>query len=618
MLNYYASHYFTRWAPGLVLVALLLLGGGARAQAPAPKRELRAAWVAHVFNLDWPSRKTLTPAQQRQEFVSILDSHRQNGMNAVVVQIRAAADALYPSTLEPWSEWLTGTQGQAPSPPYDPLAFMVREAHRRELEFHAWLNPYRALTNGTTASIAPTHVTVQHPEWVVPYGTLRVLNPGLPAVRQYLTRVVMDVVRRYDVDAIHFDDYFYPAPQTGIVFNDDAAFAADPRGFAATTAGRADWRRSNVDIFVKMVSDSIRSVKPWVKFGISPPGVWRNGTSVGGTATTAFQSYSDIFADSRKWLRRGWVDYLAPQVYFAIGQTAANYSLIVPWWSQQVNPDTVRHLYVGQGVYRISATATEPGFRSPSQLPSQIRLLRQQPNVQGSMFYKTTELRANPLGFADSLRTNFYRHPALVPTMPWKDNVPPTAPVQASVSSNPGAGIVELRWQPGPAAADGQQARQYVVYRLPAGTVPVTAADLADPATIRTITDSTAYQEALPTVPARYALTALDRLYNESAPTTFQVLATAAGSRQTALLEPAFPNPFTAETHLAFTLPAPGPADLRLLDLAGREVAVLLAETRDAGRHEVLLRAADLPTGLYMVVLRTASGIARQKVLLVR
>ena len=397
--------------------SLLLLLSFLALTAPAqnPKRELRAAWVAHVFNLDWPSRRTLTPAQQRQEFITLLDGHRQAGLNAVVVQVRASADAIYPSTIEPWSEWLTGTQGQAPSPAYDPLAFMVRESHRRELEFHAWLNPYRALTNAaSTAVVAPNHVTVLHPDWVVPYGNLRVLDPGLPAVRQYLVRVVMDVVRRYDVDAIHFDDYFYPSPQAGIVFNDDASFAANPRGFAS----KADWRRNNVDIFVKAVSDSIRAVKPRVKFGISPRGVWRNGTAVGGTATTAFQSYTDIFADSRKWLRRGWVDYLAPQVYFAIGQTAANYALIVPWWSQQVNPDTVRHVYVGQAPYRISATATEVGFRSPSQLPSQIRLLRQQPNVRGSIYYKTVDLRANRLGFTDSLRTNFYRFPALLPTMP--------------------------------------------------------------------------------------------------------------------------------------------------------------------------------------------------------
>jgi len=597
------------------LAVTLLLSFVASAQSPAPKRELRAAWVAHVFNLDWPSNRTRTPEQQRQEFRTLLDGHRQNGINAVVVQIRASADALYPSTLEPWSEWLTGTQGRAPNPPYDPLAFMVRETHRRQMEFHAWLNPYRALTNANTSSVAPTHVTVQHPEWVVSYGPLRILDPGLPAVRQYLVRVVLDVVRRYDVDAIHFDDYFYPAPQAGLTFNDDASFAQDPRGFTT----KAAWRRDNVDLFVKMVSDSIRAVNPRVKFGISPPGVWRNGTSVGGTATTAFQSYSDIFADSRKWLRRGWVDYLAPQVYFAIGQTAANYALIVPWWSQQVNPDTVRHVYIGQGAYRVSATATELGFRSPSQLPNQIRLLRQQPNVQGSMYYKTKELLANPLGFVDSLRQDFYRHPALVPTMPWKDNVPPTAPVQASLWNNPSSGFIELNWQPGPPAADGEQARQYVVYRIPYHTGPITAADLANPAHIRAITDSTAYREVATPTPHLYAVTALDRLYNESAPTNLLLLlSTTSTARLAPQLEPAHPNPFASETRLAFTLPTAGPADLRLLDLAGREISVLASGSHSAGRHELTLRAADLPTGLYVVTLRTASGVARQKVLLTR
>ena len=596
----------------LLLLSFLVLTAGAQ----NPKRELRAAWVAHVFNLDWPSRKTLTPAQQRQEFITLLDGHRQAGLNAVVVQVRASADAIYPSTIEPWSEWLTGTQGQAPSPAYDPLAFMVRESHRRELEFHAWLNPYRALTNAaSTAVVAPNHVTVLHPDWVLPYGNLRVLDPGLPAVRQYLVRVVMDVVRRYDVDAIHFDDYFYPAPQTGLVFNDDASFAANPRGFTS----KADWRRSNVDIFVKTVSDSIRAAKPRVKFGISPPGVWRNGTSVGGTATTAFQSYTDIFADSRKWLRRGWVDYLAPQVYFAIGQTAANYALIVPWWNQQVNPDTLRHVYVGQAAYRIGPTDPEVGFRSPSQLPSQIRLLRQQPNVRGSMYYRTVDLRANRLGFTDSLRTNFYRFPALLPTMPWKDNVPPTAPAQVVLLNNPATAAIEMSWQPGPAAADGEVARQYAVYRIPYRPGPVTAADLANPAHLRAVTDTTAFREPTPATPFLYALTALDRLHNESAPAALtQLLAAAPARAQAAQLEPAYPNPFATATRLAFTLPAPGPADLRLLDLAGREVAVLLRETRAAGRHEVTLSAAALPTGLYVVVLRTASGTARQKVLLVR
>ncbi|GAA4046685.1 glycoside hydrolase family 10 protein [Hymenobacter glaciei] len=606
----------TRWFYYGLFLSNLLLGGPAAAQSLSapPKRELRAAWVAHVFNLDWPTARTRTPAQQRQEFTNLLDRHRQNGLNAVVVQVRASADAIYPSTLEPWSEWLTGTQGLAPSPFYDPLAFMVRETHRREMEFHAWMNPYRALTNATTSSVAPNHVTQLHPNWVVAYGSLRVLDPGLPAVRQYLVRVVMDVVRRYDIDAIHFDDYFYPAPQSGLTFNDDASFAADPRGFTT----KADWRRNNVDLFVKQISDSIRAAKPRVKFGISPPGVWRNGTSVGGTATTAFASYSDIFADSRKWLRRGWVDYLAPQVYFAIGQAAANYSLIVPWWSQQVNPDTVRHVYIGQAPYRVSATSTEPGFRSPSQLPSQIRLLRQQPNVQGSIFYNSTPLLANPMGFVDSLRTNFYRHPALVPTMPWKDNVPPLAPRLVSQLNDPGLPQTQLSWQAPLPAPDGEAARWYAVYRLPGRSTPATAPDITNAANLVGLTDTTVFSIPGPSDPGRYAyvVTALDRLHNESPPANVDFMLLAVSQLTlAATFEPAAPNPFSQETNVAFTLPAPGPAELRLLDITGREVAVLASGLHAAGRHTATLQAGQLPAGLYLLVLQTRDGIARQKVM---
>ncbi|GAA4391188.1 family 10 glycosylhydrolase [Hymenobacter koreensis] len=613
--------YFPRFSRFLLSMALacglMLLTSYAQAQMAGPKREFRAVWVAHVFNLDWPSSRTRTPAQQRAEFISLLDRHKQNGLNAVVVQVRASGDAIYPSTLEPWSEWLSGTQDVGPQPAYDPLAFMIRETHRRGMEFHAWFNPYRAVTNATTSSIAANHVSRLHPDWIVPFGALRVLNPGLPQVRTYLNRVVMDVVRRYDIDGVHFDDYFYPAPATGLTFDDDAAFTADPRGFTA----KADWRRDNIDLFVRAVSDSIRNVKPRVKFGISPPGVWRNGTSVGGTATTAFASYSDIFADSRKWLQQGWVDYLAPQVYFSIGQTAANYSLIVPWWSQQVLPTMPRHVYVGQAAYKVSATASDVNFRSPSQIPSQIRLLRQQPNIQGSIHYKSTELLANPLGVADSLRLNFYRNPALAPTMPWKDNVPPTTPVQAGLWNDANnSGFVYIGWQPGPAASDGEQSRWYVVYRIPGATGPVTATDLADPANIAAVIDTTVYRDiARPGVPFRYAVTALDRLHNESAPVqNFILLLPTKPATVTALLEPAYPNPFRESTQLTYTLPAAGQATVRVLDLTGRTVTTLTNGRETAGRHTVTLQAGSLSAGLYVVELRTEGGTWRQKVLLTR
>ncbi|OON71031.1 family 10 glycosylhydrolase [Hymenobacter sp. CRA2] len=608
---------YLRWRRLCGALLLLCSWLSAQAQAPSqPKREMRAVWVAHVFNLDWPRSKTLTPAQQRADFISLLDRHRANGINAVVVQIRASADAIYPSTLEPWSEWLTGTQGVGPQPAYDPLQFMIREAHRRGLEFHAWINPYRAVTNANTSSIAANHVSRLHPDWIVPFGTLRVLNPGLPQVRQYLTRVVMDVVRRYDVDAIHFDDYFYPAPQSGVTFDDDAAFAADPRGITT----KADWRRDNIDLFVRTVSDSIRTAKPRVKFGISPPGVWRNGTSVGGTATTAFQSYTDIFADSRKWLQQGWVDYLAPQVYWTPTTTAARYDLIVPWWNQQVSATTPRHVYIGHAAYKVSATATD-AFNQPTQIPSQIRLLRQQANVRGSIFYKSTELLNNPLGVADSLRTNFYRYKALVPTMPWKDNVPPTM-VQGSQNNNLLTGMTELNWRPGAPATDGETARWYVVYRLSnAAPGPITAAQLTDPANIVAITDTTYYREmwqGSTPPPYRYTVTALDRLYNESDPAQLLLVLPTKTAAATAALEPAFPNPFSERTQLSFRLGAATHATVQVFDLTGRVVSRLADGDFSAGRHTLTLTAGTLPAGVYVIRLSTETGSWQQKVLLTR
>jgi uncharacterized lipoprotein YddW (UPF0748 family) len=601
------------WWQAWGLLSLLLLNVSCAFAQHPPKREMRAVWVAHVFNLDWPRSKTLTPAQQRADFISLLDRHKANGINAVIVQVRASGDAIYPSTLEPWSEWISGTQGVGPQPAYDPLQFMIQEAHRRGLEFHAWFNPYRAVTNANTSSIAANHVSRLHPTWVVPFGTLRVLNPGLPAVREYLTRVVMDVVRRYNVDGIHFDDYFYPAPVSGVTFDDDAAFAADPRGFTS----KNDWRRDNIDLFVRTIGDSIRAAKPRVKYGISPPGVWRNGTSVGGTATTAFQSYTDIFADSRKWLQQGWVDYLAPQVYWTSTTAAARYDLIVPWWSAQVSSTTPRHVYIGQAAYKVNPAATD-AFNQPTQIPSQIRLLRQQPNVQGSIFYKSTELLNNPLGVADSLRLNFYRQPALPPTMPWKDNVPPTTPVQAGLWNDAqNSGLVYLSWRPGSAAADGELARRYVVYRLPASTGPLTAADLANPAHIVAIVDTLGYREVARPGNFRYTITALDRLHNESAPVQqFTVLLPNKNAAATNLLEAAYPNPFSQSTQLSFTLPSSGPVSVQVHDITGRLVSTLAEGFHSAGRHTVTLTAGTLPAGLYVVELTTEAGTWQQKVLL--
>ncbi|MDX5419149.1 MAG: family 10 glycosylhydrolase, partial [Hymenobacteraceae bacterium] len=294
----------------ILLSLALFLNGMAQS---VPKREFRGAWIATYANIDWPNR-TQTPAQQQAALISILDHHKATGINAVFLQVRSQCDALYPSQLEPWSADLTGLQGRAPSMPWDPITFAIEECRKRGMEFHAWINPYRAIANyNNISTFDPTHVARRKPEWLLAAGNQRILNPALQEVRDYVTTVIEDIVTRYDVDGIHFDDYFYP----NAVFNDDDSYLADPRGIM----DRGDWRRDNVNKLVQQVSESIKAAKPWVKFGISPSGIYRNSTNPAiGSNTSGLQHYVTLYADSRKWLQEGWIDYLAPQVYWYIGQ----------------------------------------------------------------------------------------------------------------------------------------------------------------------------------------------------------------------------------------------------------------------------------------------------------
>ena len=282
-----------------------------------PKYEFRAAWIATVENIDWPSKKGLSVDSQKVEFIRQLDMHRRNGLNAVVVQIRPAADALYPSSYEPWSEWLTGAQGRPPSPYYDPLEFMIEETHKRGMEFHAWCNPYRAVFAIGKSSIVPDHITRQHPDWFVRFGNTLYFDPGNKEVQQYVTTVIRDIVRRYDIDGLHFDDYFYPydifEDRPGHDFPDKASYAKYGNGMT-----EGDWRRSNTDSIIVQVGRAIKEEKPHCKFGISPFGIWRNKrTDPEGSETQAGQTnYDNLYADILLWLKNGWIDYVAPQIYF--------------------------------------------------------------------------------------------------------------------------------------------------------------------------------------------------------------------------------------------------------------------------------------------------------------
>lgn len=428
-------------------------------KSPGPKREFRAVWVATIENIDWPSRKGLTSETQQQEFRTLLDRQKSYGMNAVLVQVRAAADAFYARGKEPWSEWLTGEQGKAPEPFYDPLIFMIHEAHQRNMEFHAWLNMNRGAQKGAK-SIVEDNLINTKPEWFLTYGGYRLFNLGIPEVRAYITEVVLNIVRNYDVDGIHFDDYFYPYTIANEKLRDDDTFRRYKNGFGNIE----DWRRNNVDLVIKGISDGIREIKPKVKFGISPVGVWRNASvDPSGSQTQGGQtSYDNLYADTRKWIQKGWIDYIAPQIYFSFEFNKVPYGVLAEWWTKHAYQ---RHLYIGHGVYRVKAGSNEVGWEKANQIPRQVRYNRSKPQISGSIFYSARPLSRNELSVNDSLRRlNFY--PALPPTMPWKDNVPPNAPENVLAKKVNDLGML-ISWDaPALPAKDGDEPNAFVVYRF--------------------------------------------------------------------------------------------------------------------------------------------------------
>ncbi|WP_048921658.1 family 10 glycosylhydrolase [Rufibacter radiotolerans] len=492
----------------LLLSFLLFFALHAFAQAQAPKREFRGAWIATYANIDWPS-KTQTPAQQRAALISILDHHKATGINAIFLQVRSQSDALYASTLEPWSADLTGTQGKAPSPFWDPLQFALDECHKRGMELHAWINPYRAMANyNQLSTFALNHVARQHPEWLITSGSLRTLDPGLPQVRNYIMTVIADIVQRYDLDGIHFDDYFYPSA----AFNDDATYNTYSRGFT----DRGDWRRDNVNLLIQRVHDTIDVLKPWVKFGVSPSGIYRNSTNPDiGSNTSGLQHYVTLYADSKKWLQEGWVDYLAPQVYWYIGQPGANYGVVVPWWN---NNSFGRHIYIGLAGYKVNDPAQGTYWANPSQIPNQVRLNRSLANIYGQAVYNTSSLRsATKLGFRDSLRTNLYQKPALLPSMPWRDATPPAVP-STLVANRHSADSVLLTWDASPTGLSPfDQVVRYVVYRSESS-----ALDITNTSQLLAITPTAGntFRDRVPDASKTYyyTITAVDRFHNESAP----------------------------------------------------------------------------------------------------
>ncbi|HTB83448.1 MAG TPA: family 10 glycosylhydrolase [Candidatus Sulfotelmatobacter sp.] len=383
---------------------------------PAPQREFRAAWIATVGNSCWPSKPGLPVAQQKAELLAMLDRAAAMKMNAVIFQVRPACDALYASSLEPWSEYLTGVQGRAPQPFYDPLAYAIQEAHKRGLELHAWFNPFRAHHFQSVSPICARHISRTHPEMVRSYGKYLWLDPGEPAVRDYSLGVIMDVVKRYDVDGIHLDDYFYPYHETNSF--GDISFPDSPswkKYGVASGLSRDDWRRQNVDVFVEQLYHSIKGAKPWVKFGISPFGIWRPKNPPG---ISGFDSYQEIYCDSRKWLRAGWCDYIAPQLYWGIQPPKTSFTTLLNWWEGE----NIQHRHVWPGMDSLKVGEKW----QPEEIENQITFSRQYPGA-GHIHWSINALMRNP-ALDSALVQNIYQQPALIPASPWLGSTPPPQP----------------------------------------------------------------------------------------------------------------------------------------------------------------------------------------------
>jgi uncharacterized lipoprotein YddW (UPF0748 family) len=385
------------------------------ASYPAIAREFRGVWVASVANIDWPTKRGLSSREQRLELQAILDRAKQLHLNAVILQVRPACDALYPSQIEPWSEFLTGKMGRAPEPFYDPLEFAITEAHRRGLELHAWFNPFRASHPSFKAEISPSHVSRRRPDLVKRYGRYLWLDPARKEVQDYSIRVIMDVVRRYDVDGVHLDDYFYPYRERDargnlLDFPDQDSWQAYQR--SGGRLSRDDWRRENVNAFIRRLYGEIKRSKPWVKFGVSPFGIWRPGNPPG---IQGMDAYAQIYADSRLWFNEGWLDYFAPQLYWRIDQPAQSYAALLRWWTQQNGKR--RHLWPGSFTSRVGGAG--PNSWPSAEIVQQVLIAREQEGAGGSIHFSMRALMENRGGIAERLLREVYSQPALIPASPW-------------------------------------------------------------------------------------------------------------------------------------------------------------------------------------------------------
>ena len=463
-------------------------------------REFRGAWIQCVNG----QFKGIGTETMQRTLTYQLNELQKDGCNAIIFQVRPECDALYESDLEPWSYYLTGKQGDKPYPYWDPLQWMIDECHRRGMELHAWINPYRAKTKSPHQNAA-NHVIVRHPEWTFTYDGLTLLNPAFKECRDYICDVVKDIVERYDVDGLHIDDYFYPYPVAGVEIPDEAQFRATPNGMK----NRDDWRRYNVNLFIQQVYETIHQTKPWVKFGVSPFGIYRNKKSdPNGSLTNGLQNYDQLYADVLLWDANGWMDYCVPQLYWEIGNKAADYDELIHWWNRHL---TRTALYIGEDVERTVKFADLTN-KNVHQLGAKMALHAELPRIQGTVLWYAKAAVDNVGNYGTLLRNNYWQTPALQPLMPHIDDKAPKAPRKLKVIKMDDDEQV-LFWTAPKGRGWKDEAVKYVVYRFEHGE-PL---NIDDPSKIVKITTDCLYP--LPAdQPGRYTyvVTALDRMHNES------------------------------------------------------------------------------------------------------
>lgn len=460
------------------------------AMKPSHRREFRGAWVTTVWNSDWPSKAGLSVAQQQAEFIEITEKLQELNFNALILQVRPEGDALYSSQIEPWSAWLTGTQGRAPVPFYDPLEFAIAQCHKRNLELHAWFNPYRAKTSIKSAPNVSPHIAVTNPEVVYQWGNQLWMDPGIKIVQDRAYNVIIDVLRRYDIDGIHLDDYFYPYPIANQSFPDSKTYAAYKTSGGGLSVD--DWRRENVNQMVLRLSQGIKATKPHVKFGISPFGIYRPGQPPGITGLDAF---AVLYADAKKWLELGWVDYFAPQLYWRTDQTNQSYAALLRWWTQ-INTKQ-RHIYVGNNISQLDGKAWKD-----EEIEKQIVITRNSGEYSlGNIFFSVNSISENRQTIADKFKSSYYSKPALVPGMSWQNAPAPLLPPKGLQFINN-----RLNWQPG----DDRAVRSWALYRQFANNWTLQ----------RVLSGGTTFATV---EPGTYAVCAVDRWANESDPTQITV-----------------------------------------------------------------------------------------------